>query len=263
MRPIIRMLLRNGVTYKAFSHLLKRLFVEVAANDYGINGRPTNTTRIAILTGLDRKVIKQLRDEESDEKTKSEESTDRITRVLSGWHTDTDFTDQQQRPLPLSLKGTEPNLRTLLLRYGGDVQPTAMLKELKRVGVVEEIENGKWQATQRNYIYSKATPETLSRGFLGISDVATNLHHNLYIANEKTPKRFERRVSTANLPQDLVPEFRDLVNKEGQQFLEHLDAWLTQHEVDPQSNPDKELARVGLGMYWIEVSEPQEIGSDS
>lgn len=137
MRPIIRMLLRNGVTYKSFSDLIKNMFVEVAAEDYGINGRQTNTTRIAILTGLDRKTIKQIRDDSSTDKpAAAAENTDKITRVLSGWHTDTDFITADKTPKILSLNSEAPNLRTLLLRYGGDVQPTAMLKELKRAGVV-------------------------------------------------------------------------------------------------------------------------------
>ncbi|MBX2809708.1 MAG: hypothetical protein KTR20_13870 [Cellvibrionaceae bacterium] len=253
MKPIIRMLLQNGVTYKAFAQLIKALFVEAAENDYGINGRPTNITRIAILTGLDRKAIKQVKDERlGEEEKKPEESTDRITRVLSGWHIDTDFVDDQQQPRALSLLDDAPNLRTLLLRYGGDVQPTAMLKELKRLNLVTEVEKNRWRAKARSYIYPGVSPQAISRSFLGISDVAANMHHNLYIANEKIPKRFERRVTSVNFPQALVPDFHDFVHSEGQHFLEHLDAWLSAREIDPNTHTHQPLVRVGLGMYWVE-----------
>ena len=62
MRPIIMLLLRNGVTYKEFALLCKSIFVEAAAADYGIRGRPTNVSRIAVLTGIDRKEVKRIRD---------------------------------------------------------------------------------------------------------------------------------------------------------------------------------------------------------
>ena len=231
--------------------MTKSLYVEVAAGDYGIDGRPTNTTRIAILTGLDRKTIKQIRDESAGDSPRTEQNTDRITRVLSGWHEDADFLHPDKTPRQLSLSGVEPNLRTLLMRYGGDVQPTAMLKELRRVGVIDETAPGIWQVLQRHYLYLGASPEAVSRGFLGVSDVANSLHHNLYLANDKNPRRFERRVTSSGLPRDQVPAFREFVNRQGQQFLEELDAWLMQHEQNPQSPPSP-LVRVGLGMYWIE-----------
>jgi len=59
MKPIIRIMLRNGVTYKSFMSLCKALYVEVA-EEYGIRGRPANISRIAILTDLDRKEIKRI-----------------------------------------------------------------------------------------------------------------------------------------------------------------------------------------------------------
>ncbi len=253
--PVVRILLRNGVTYRAFAELVKDVFVEVAAKDYGIAGRPTNITRIAILTGLDRKTVKLIREDHIAQKPRTRTAIDKITRVLSGWYTDPEFLDENKEPKPLSFCDDAPNLNTLLNRYGGDVQATAMLKELKRVKVVEEVSKGYWRAKQRSYIDSSASPEILLRAFLSLGDVADNIHHNLYIADEKVSKRFERRVSTPNIPQHLIPEFSDFLDKEGQTFLETLDAWLTAHEVDPEAIGNENLTRLGLGMYWIERQE--------
>ena len=45
LTPIVKMLLRNGVTYKEFCVLSKDLYVEVASADFGLRGRPTNVSR--------------------------------------------------------------------------------------------------------------------------------------------------------------------------------------------------------------------------
>ena len=49
--PVVRFLLRHGVTWSEFRDLSKDAYVHVARSDYGIQGRPTNNARTAILTG--------------------------------------------------------------------------------------------------------------------------------------------------------------------------------------------------------------------
>lgn len=235
--------------------------MDVASRDYGIDGRPTNTTRIAILTGLDRKTIKLVKERTSNEGGVGPSgATDRITRILSGWHTDPDFIDEAGKPKVMSFADDVPNLTTLLYRYGGDVQPTAMLKELRRIDVVEEVRTGTWRVMARNYIAMTANPETLSRAFSNLGDVASNMYHNLYEANDQVPKKFERRVSSPNVPRHQVAAFRHFLDQQGQIFLEILDTWLTEHECDPDKPTftDDQLVRLGLGMYWIERNKTQK-----
>lgn len=258
LTPIVRMLLKNGMTYKAFTTISKKVYVDVATEDYGLDGRPTNTNRVSILTGLDRKTIKQLKEQPDDEfNLDTRMVTDRITRVLRGWYTDADFMDQDGRPKALSFADEAPNLETLLYRHGGDIQPTALLKELKRVEVVEEVSTGYWQATKRNYMQLTANPEILMRAFIAMSDLGSDVHHNLYIANKNIPKYFERRVTNPNIPPTAVPKFQEFMNIEGQKFLELIDDWLSAHEVDPNDEENVESLRLGIGMYWIEHTKAE------
>ena len=62
MRPIARILLRCGVTWKELAELVKLVYVDVATTDYGKHGRPANASRVAILTGLSRRDVKRARD---------------------------------------------------------------------------------------------------------------------------------------------------------------------------------------------------------
>jgi hypothetical protein len=51
VRPLVRILLRNGVSYGTFSDLTKWMFVDVAKQEFGIKGRKQSTSRVAVITG--------------------------------------------------------------------------------------------------------------------------------------------------------------------------------------------------------------------
>ena len=44
LRPIVRLLLRSGIPWKDFAELVKTTYVEIATDEFGIRGRPTNAT---------------------------------------------------------------------------------------------------------------------------------------------------------------------------------------------------------------------------
>src|SRR5215471_5572066 len=86
LQPLVRILIRNGVSFSELSEILKNVFVEVAERDFSLPARKISQSRIAILTGLTRKEVA---------KQKSIDSTaivldgnlNRVTRVLMGWDT--------------------------------------------------------------------------------------------------------------------------------------------------------------------------------
>ena len=60
-RPIARIMLRAGINWQELADVCKATYVEVATEDFGIRGRPTNISRVAILTGLTRREVRRLR----------------------------------------------------------------------------------------------------------------------------------------------------------------------------------------------------------
>ena len=62
MEPIIGILLRNGVTHKDLALICKQLYVQVATDEFGIRGRDTNLSRVAMLTGIDRKEVARIKE---------------------------------------------------------------------------------------------------------------------------------------------------------------------------------------------------------
>ena len=55
LKPLIRILLRNGISYGTFADIAKRQFIDVARNEFSIEGRKQSVSRMSVITGLTRK----------------------------------------------------------------------------------------------------------------------------------------------------------------------------------------------------------------
>lgn len=248
-RPVARILLRDGVNWKELAACAKSIYVEVATDSFGIRGRPTNVSRVAILTGLTRREVGRLRDASGQGAPGNFTRMNRATRVLSGWHQDDDFTGAEGGPLPLPLTGNGPSFETLCARHAPDVPVTTMLKELRHVGAVEDRDGGFVVARTRYYMPVRMDPEQILRSGSVLADLGNTVDYNLR-RGEGEPTRFERRASNTRIPVHLIPEFREFIEREGQAFLETVDAWLSKHEQADGGNAS--VVRLGLGAYWIE-----------
>ena len=87
-RPVAGILLRSGVTWREVVDLGKTTYVEVATQDFGIRGRPTNVSRVSILTGITRKEVSRIRKLLAEPDNTVTDSMNHATRVLTGWFTD-------------------------------------------------------------------------------------------------------------------------------------------------------------------------------
>lgn len=254
VRPIVSLLIRNGVGHRRMSELLKAVYVEVAADEYGKGGRPTNVTRISLLTGLDRKQVKEIRDyatsslnehESVDQNATAPSQSNVLGRVLSAWHQDERFS-KNNKAMPLTV---DADFLQLCKLYGGDKTSTAILNELLRVNAVERIDSNKVVAVSRYYMPAQADPEALARSFDVYRDLGNTLLHNLY-RDEAQASQFEGRATNTQVPMNRVDEFRQYIEEEAQQFLEKVDARLSTYE--QEGDTAEPTQRVGLGLYWIE-----------
>ncbi|MFW2404222.1 MAG: DUF6502 family protein [Gammaproteobacteria bacterium] len=256
LRPLVRMLLKHGVMHKEFVEMSKEIYVEVARREYGIRGRPTNVSRVVLLTGLGRKEVTRLRnqleqDTPADPQPDNQGKQNRIARVLSGWHQDPDYLDDTGKPRVLPLEGPAPSYQDLVKRYGGDVPGVTILRELKRTGAIRVDENDNAEALRRNYRVDIAEPEALTRAGSVLADIGHTVTHNLY-HDEKEASRFEARATNTNIPAAAMPAYREFIYRESQVFLETVDAWLTRHELADADTNKTPVQRVGIGMYWIQ-----------
>jgi hypothetical protein len=150
LRPIARILLRFGIGFREFAEIAKTAFVDVASSDFGIRGRPTNISRVAVMTGLTRKEVKRIRDKIESGEDKLSVRTTPLCEVLHKWHAEEEFLDKVGRPAVLPFSGTDSSFSNLVRKFGGDIPPGAMRTELKRVGAIQEDEQGNLYVVRRS-----------------------------------------------------------------------------------------------------------------
>ena len=139
LRPLVRLYLRYGRGMREFNELAKTAFVQVASEDYGVGGRPTNASRVAAMTGITRREVRRLRVKISNGSADSVEQRTPIRDVISGWRTDPEFLDEAGQPAVLPIAGERGSFQSLLKRYAGDIPEGAMRKELERTSHVESV----------------------------------------------------------------------------------------------------------------------------
>lgn len=251
LRPIVRLLLKSGVTWKEFAEVAKTSFVEVATDEFGIRGRPTNISRVAILTGINRHEISRQREQlaKGDPDPARPAYAGSATRVLSGWHQDPDYLDEQGLPKAIPPTGPAPSFEDLSGRYGGDIPSSALLKELRAVGAVRNGGGVALRPVTRNYIPVKFDAEKMLVGAGLLHDHAHTVVYDL-IRPTGTPARLARRAHNAHIDAGAVPEFNEFLEREGQAFLERVDDWLTRHEA-PADAQQRAAVRLGAGLFQI------------
>jgi hypothetical protein len=246
--PLIRILIRNGVSFGEFAEVAKQAYVEVAAKEFRVGASNSSITRIAVLTGVEAEEAKQIRvaqERAADEKQSS--SLNQIVAVLSGWHTDSEFTGPYGVPLELRLDSPDGRDFSLLCaRYCPGIDPTAFMNELIRVGVAQQTSDGWFKAITRAYLPRSEFMHSMEHLTEAAENIVRTIDHNL--TEPDVEKRLlERQVYADDgiLPEDL-PRFRKFIKKRSQLFLEEIDNWLSQ--LDRPKEEDKRID-TGVGVY--------------
>jgi hypothetical protein len=257
LRPVMRFLLRHGVTHQEFSEIAKEVYVVIARADYGVQGRPTNNARVAMLTGLSRREVAKVRDRilEGDQVAQSGQGN-RISEILTAWHVDAEFCDEQGQPKVLPGAGPSGSLSSLLNRSAGDLPHGAIRKEMLQRGLIAEPKSGQFRVLKRDFVFSELDPEVIGRMGTALHDHAATLEHNLNEQRMSAP-RFEAIADNARVRPATYRAFHKLVEERGLSFLEEMDAWLSENEVESSSDSNAKTLRLGVGVYLIR-DEDQE-----
>ena len=149
LRPVAKIFFRFGMGFKEFSDIAKTAFVDVATSDYGLRGRPTNISRVAVMTGLTRKEVRRVREKIAGGDLTVVVNSTPLSEILHRWHAENEFLNSAGRPAVLPFHGEEVSFSSLVKKFGGDIPPGAMRTELKRVGAVIEDEQGNLHAVSR------------------------------------------------------------------------------------------------------------------
>jgi hypothetical protein len=259
LRPLAAMLLRFGIGYREFAEVAKAAFVDAATAEFGVRGRPTNISRVAAMTGLTRKEVRRLRSRPDAAATTGPGTVP--ADVLHRWHTDPRYLDLPGIPRELPFDGPEPSFAGLVRACAGDLPAGAIRAELLRIGAVAEAPSGALRPSRREVVPASAMDAMLEGFATGMRPVTLTVAWNAAMAGSGGRRRFQRAVTSRQVPVDRVGEAEDVLRQRLTAWTEEVDDYLAGVERSPgPDEPAVPTVTLGIGMYYFE--EPRPGGTD-
>ncbi|WP_339782652.1 DUF6502 family protein [uncultured Marinobacter sp.] len=258
LRPLARLLLRNGIPFGEFAELVKRAYVEAALEDFPGDRRKPTDSGAAVMTGLTRKEVKRQRKILAGQHTGKFEvlHTNRASRVVSGWVHDSTFQNSEGQPATLVFDGSR-SFCELVRKYSGDMPPRSVLDELLRVGVVSvDSDTGRLTLRQKAYVPAGDNQEMLQIFGEDVSDLIATVDHNLVCGEGGQQPFFQRTLTYNNIPPEVMEVWRTCAAEQSQKMLEQLDSWLGPKDRDVSGKQavgsPQESFRTGVSVFYFE-----------
>lgn len=245
LTPLVRILLRNGIAYGTFSDIAKKVYVDVGFEEAERQGQKTTISNVSILTGINRKEVKRLKENLGFDTDRSLKKFNRIVRVLAGWQHDEEFLDPDHEPLDLMLEGEQSSFTRLVRRYSGDMPVVAMLNALRDSGNIRILDNGLIQLINPNFLPESDSEQKLNILGIDTAEFIETIDHNLQV-EQLEDAWFQRKASNSHVSCHALPKLKKYINKKAQLLLEEIDAEFSEHETtDPQDR-----CSVSIGVYF-------------
>lgn len=256
LHPLVRILLRHGVSYGEFSDSVRGAYIDIAGAELIPLGRPHTDSRLGILTGISKEDVHRIRT--LDENDDSEVGLNRIARVLQGWSQDPEYLGPYGLPLEIPLEGDGISFEQLVNTYADDVTPRSLLDELLRVNAALETDDGYVRLLNRTYLPTPLDPVGLERLGNVVNYFIDTVDFNLQ-KKKQGEGRFERyAITMEGLSPTKFQAFDELIREKGQELLEILDDWLGQNEIKGGHKlQPSESIRTGVGIFHFVEKNPE------
>ncbi|WP_160109457.1 DUF6502 family protein [Pseudomonas izuensis] len=255
MRPLVRLMLRKGVTYLVFADLLKEVFVEVADREFRLDDKAPTDSRISLLTGVHRKDVRRLRDTSDPISSTLPENITFGAQLVNAW-TNAPFCDNAGQPLPLprlASVGGDRSFDALVAKVSTDIRARVVLDEWLRLGVVRLDEQECVHLEVQAFVPQKGFDEKTAYLGHNLHDHACAAVHNL---TSEGPAFFERSVHYDALAPMSVEVLREAVASEGMQALLSFNRLAAELEFKDLPSPEPRQ-RITVGLYfYTEASDP-------
>ncbi len=149
LQPLVRLLVRNGVTYPVLAAALKRVFLDAAQTELAARQMAATDSAVTLLSGVHRRDVRNLTRGAAAAAEPPPGPLGLAAQIVARWMNDPAFHGADGRPAALPRSGSDAESETdhasfdaLVASVSSDVRPRAVLDELLRLGVVVDTEAG-------------------------------------------------------------------------------------------------------------------------
>ena len=261
LRRVVRLMV-GTISFPALIDILKSLYVEEAEKKINRNGSKPTMSALALLTGLDTRVVSTVINKEYDI-TLEAKNVCAENALLDMWANDPFFSDPEtKQPVILPIEGRGRTFQGLVLKsIGRNITIKTVLDKLLASGNIRTISDGIEQVELLSIFYSPITNDRANMtdiAFIESSRVLSAAIHNMQAdVDSRVPQqgRWTYRLSP-NRYKEFRNEARLLLQKqirEGEALLENFE--------ESQKQPGQ--LTVGIGWYQWGGHNSDEEGANN
>jgi hypothetical protein len=252
LRPLVRLLLRHGINYPALAAALKRVFLDEAGAELRRRGMGSTDSALTLLSGVHRKDVRALTRGERSSVAAAPAALGLAAEVGGRWMQEARYLDARKRPRTLA-RGTEAGtFDALVASVSRDVRARALLDELVRLGVAEELEDGRVRPLAEGF-----APRGGFEEMAGLMSANLHDHAAAAVANLAGEENFlEQAVYVDQLSEASVQELRTLAKAAWNKAMREVMACARERfEADQTLPPAQRRERARFGAYFYQAAE--------
>ncbi len=224
LRPAVLLAVRSGLKVQDLFEILKAVFVAIAHEELERSGESQSKSKIAVITGLQRRDISRILDEDPE----VQRSTNILTKIIGQWGSDKRFR-RGDKARELRYEGAQSEFFTLVQSVSKDLNPYTVLFELERTGAVEK--QGEFLVLKaRSFEPRENIEQGLALWSQDAEDLAASVEENVTkksaIPNLHIGTRYD------NIVRDHLPALRRWLLEKGAQFHAEVRSHVSQFDKD-------------------------------
>jgi hypothetical protein len=253
LQPLVRLLLSHGIQFQAFCNLVKSVYVQVAEEEFRLADKTQTDSRISLLTGLQRRDVKKLREEPVTESNLPQQAS-MSALLLTTWSGHPEYLDENGAPLPLprlASKGGARSFEGLVQSISKDFRARVVLDEWLRQGIATVDGEDRVHLTADAFSSPQGIEEKSFYFGQNIHDHLAATVHNLAGGD---PPFLERCVYYDKLTPESAAEFARFAKTAGMRALHSVNRHAAELQKRDRGNPDA-TCRANFGIYNFSEAE--------
>jgi Family of unknown function (DUF6502) len=253
LRPVVRHLIAQRITYPVLAQLLKEIYVDVAEAEFTLPFKRQTDSRLALVTGVTRKEVSRLRRRQQRSPAPVALEDHLVTHVIGRWIAGPPYASADGTPHRLPYKSERSNVASfarLVRDLSVDIPVRSVLDELLRAEVVALLPNGDVALQQEAHIPTEDAAAKLALLGTDPAELFCTIMHNI---ERPDAPRFQRKAAYDNIGADALATIRVAAQRTGQAFIRSANTLLAMHDRDrnPRAAGGQRM-RVVLGTYYFE-----------
>ncbi len=247
LRPLIRFLLSYGIGFQTFCDIVKSTYIQVAEEEFTLDGKPQTDSRISLLTGVHRRDVKRLRTESVAVSSLSLQAS-MSAQLLALWSGRAEYCDSHGVPLPLprlESKGGEHSFEALVRSVSKDFRARVVLDEWLRQGIALLDEQDNVHLAADAFVSPQGLEEKAFYFGQNIHDHLAATVHNL---TGVSPPFLERCVYYDKLTAESVKEYERVAKAAGMRALHTVNRRAIELQKQDAEKSDA-IYRTNFGIY--------------